>query len=99
MDMTKIGTFNIDESFNITNRGIVVLGHSTDTIMKLGQYVTLDIKGTTTAYKIIGTEIGKKFDAEYMKIGLLLSIADQTLVNYIAQNKIINKTVDILTLA
>jgi hypothetical protein len=99
MEMTKIGTFTIEESFNITNRGIVILGHSPDTIIKLGQYVTLNIKGTTTAYKIIGTEIGQKFDTEYLKIGLLLSIADQTLVDYITQNKIINKTVDILTLA
>ena len=95
--MTKIGTFNIEESFNITNRGIVILGHSPNTIIKLGLYVSLDIRETTTVYKIIGIESGKNLDLEYIKKGLLLSISDPIQVDYIAHNKIINKTVDILT--
>jgi hypothetical protein len=96
MEMKKIGTFVIQESFNITNRGIVILGHSPDTIVKPGLYVTLLINETPNTYRITGIEHGKNLDVDYLQVGLLLSIPDPKQLDFIAQNKILNKTVDII---
>ena len=86
--MTKIGTFTIEESFNITGRGIVVLGYMDEQYPKLGQYIQFTINDTKVACKIIGIERGNVLLQEPLKWGIMIDIKDHKLLSQIQTEKI-----------
>ena len=97
MELVKTGSFRIEESFNISSMGIVIVGHSSDTQIRLGLFVNLDINNIKRPYKIKGIQVGNNPEDDFVKFGLLLDIEDQTIINYLAENKIKGQTVDIFS--
>ena len=93
--MAKIGTFKIIESFNITNRGIVVVGHFMNGHAKVGSRSIVDIEGTPANVKIIGTEIGGPRDDEMIQFGLLFSFENPELENIAKSERIKEQTIEI----
>ena len=93
--MTKIGSFKIETSFNITGRGIVVSGQVIEGVPLVGTFLSANISGEEEIIKIIGTEIGNPDANGIMKFGLLLSIEDPLRVKHIGENKIKEQVVSI----
>ena len=86
--MKRVGTFKIETSFNITDRGIVVLGQIIEGIPKVGSYISIDISGKEETIKIIGTQNGNPDENGIVKFGLLLKIDNPLRINHIAENKL-----------
>lgn len=93
--MAKIATFKISESFNITNRGIVVVGHFINGHAKVGSRSTVEIKGTSAKVRIIGIEVGKPGDEDILPFGLLLSFDNSDLENVAKMERIKEQTIEI----
>ena len=93
--MAKIGTFKIWESFNITGRGIVVVGHFINGHAKVGSTSVVEIKGTSAKVKIIGTEMGGPRDDDIISFGLLFSFESTDLENVAKSERIKEQTIDI----
>ena len=93
--MTKLGTFEVEESFNITGRGIVVLGYCSDFIPKFGMSISIAITDKRDVFKIIGIEIGNIPKNGKKQFGLLIRTSPEML-KYISENKITNQTADVL---
>ena len=51
--------FKIDQSFNITDRGVVVTGHFIEGSPLIGYFLVVDIGGQPATVKITGIERGK----------------------------------------
>lgn len=94
--MKTIGSFKIESSHHITNRGIAVVGQEVEGYPKLGKYLLVDICGKKQPYRIIGIECGRPNENMIIRYGLLLSIDDPELVRYIASNKISEQVASIL---
>lgn len=94
--MTEVGTFEIQESFKITGRGIVLLGHPVDhTKILLGFFVEIKINDTVYTYKITGVDMGNYVNNKFM-VGILVDIGDPTMIEYLSKNKIKGQTATIL---
>jgi hypothetical protein len=86
--VTKIGSFKIETSFNVSNRGIVAVGQIIEGLPKLGRYISVDISGRKEVLKITGIERGNPDENGIIKFGLLLQIDDPLLIKHIAENKL-----------
>ena len=93
--MAKIGTFQIIESFNITNRGIVAFGHFINGHAKVGSTSIVEIKGTPANVKVIGIEIGRPGADDIIPFGLLLSFENPDLENIAKSERIKEQTIEI----
>jgi hypothetical protein len=83
----KTGTFKIDSIFNVTRRGIIVVGIPIDVIPKLGNSIAININGKEENYKIIGIERGNPNEEHIIKFGLLLHIDDPGKIKYILESR------------
>jgi hypothetical protein len=93
--VAKIGTFKIRESFNITGRGIEIVGHFINGHPKVGSTSFVEIKGTSAKVKIIGTEVGQPGADGILPIGLLLSFENPNLENIAKSERIKEQTIEI----
>jgi hypothetical protein len=86
--MIKSGIFKIETSFNITGRGIVVVGQLLEGRLLIGSYISVNITGEDEMVKIIGVEWGKPDENDIVKWGALLKIEDPVRIKFIGENKI-----------
>jgi len=93
--LAKIGTFKIIESFSITDRGIVVVGHFIDGHARVGSTSIVEIKGTPANVKIIGIEWGRPGDDDIIGLGLLFSFENPDLENVAKSERIKQQTIEI----
>jgi len=93
--LTKVGIFDVDESFNITGRGIVLVGYARDYIPRTGMFISIRIYEKKEVFKIIGVNMGNIPKDNKMQFGLLLQIT-AGLAKYISENKIRNRVAEIL---
>jgi len=93
------GIFKIVQSFNITNRGIVVIGHFLEGYPLIGYFLVVDIDGQPATVKIKGIERGK-VDAEgKMPWGLTLHFDDVSLEKIAETNGIKEQVVEIFAVS
>ena len=93
--MTEVGTFEIQESFNITGRRIVLSGHPVDhTKILLGFFVEININDTVYTYKITGVDMGNIVNDKFI-MGILVDIGDPTMIEYLNKHKIKDQTATI----
>jgi len=93
--MTKIGTFKILDSFNITGRGVIITGYFIDDgKARVGSTSIVEIQGTPAKVKIIGVEVGSA-EFEEMRFGFLLSFESPDLENVAKRERIKEQTIEI----
>jgi len=93
--LTKIGTFDIKESFNITLRGIVLVGYCNNCIPKTGMWVSLILRDRIEIFKITGISMGNRPKDNKDQFGLLIQTTSAT-KEYISENKINNHSAELL---
>ena len=71
--MNKVGVFKIKDSFQITGRGLVALGHLIEGTVKVGQRISLQVDGQIFLLKISGVEFGKPKENQEPFLGLRIS--------------------------
>lgn len=86
--MTRVGTFKIENSFNVSGRGIVAIGQLIEGMPKVGTYISINISDQDELIKIIGIERGNSDENDIIRFGLLLLIDDPIQAKYIAENKL-----------
>ena len=94
--MIKTGTFEIEESFYITGRGIVVLGYLNDFIPKVGMSISINILDKIEVFKIIGTSMGNRPKNNKEQFSVLIQTTPE-MTKYISENKITNQLATILS--
>jgi len=93
------GIFKIDQSFNLTNMGIVVSGHFIEGLPLFGCFLIVDIDGHPATVRIKGIERGK-FDAEgKMLWGILLHFDDLSLEKIAETNRIKEQILEIFAMS
>jgi len=93
--LTTIGIFDIEESFNITGRGIVLVGHRNDCIPKVGMCISIIVNDKIEVFKIFGISIGNRPKNDKDQFGLLIQTTP-AMTKYIAENKITAQVANLL---
>ena len=91
-----IGAFRIETSFDVSGRGIIVVGQIMDAIPKTGKFISIEISGKKEVFKITGIECGNPDENNIIRYGLLLSINDSVQFKFISDNKLDEQIADIL---
>jgi len=68
--MKKIGSFKINDSFYLTNRGIVLMGDIIEGRVKVGSTIIFAISGKEVIRKVTGVEMGDKISTREYFVGL-----------------------------
>ena len=83
------------KSFNITNRGVIVVGHFIDDgKARVGSTSIVEIQGTPAKVKIIGVEVGGPHFEE-IRFGFMLSFENPDLENVAKNEKIKEQIIEI----
>ena len=92
--MRTIGVFKIQQSFNITQRGVVAFGYFTEGQPKIGSVTNINDK--TAFVKVIGIEVGNIDNDGNLLFGLLLSFKDKDLEEIVKAERLKEQVVKIL---
>lgn len=93
--MKKIGTYKIEASFYIPDRGIITVCQQIDGIVKLGSSTNIEFQGAIIPAKIVGSYMPSLGDDEIWRCGILLRFEDGNLIKRIASEKLREQTIEI----
>jgi hypothetical protein len=94
--MERIGIFKIKTSFNVTDRGIVAVGHFIEGRASIGSWARIDLNGEAITAKIRGTEMGNPDSEGRFPFGLLLSFEEESVRKIVERDRLQEQTVYIL---
>jgi hypothetical protein len=94
--LKNTGAFEIDESFYITNRGIVLVGYCSNRFPKVGMFVAVPILDKIETFKIIGISMGNRPRHDKEQFGLVIQTTPE-MTKYITENKIINGVAELFS--
>lgn len=89
----QIAMFKVETSFNITGRGIVVVGIVTKGTVRLGACANILINYKPVAVTVSGIEHGNPDDQGIVKFGLLLRFADEECKKLAKDNRLQPQTI------
>lgn len=93
--MSRIGTFKITQSFNVTNRGVIAVGSIINGHVKVGATSTIILGGNLTPVKIMGTEMGNPGADDVVPFGILLAFESPDIELVAKTDRIKEQTIDI----
>jgi hypothetical protein len=93
--MTKIGLFKVEDQFNLTGRGLVILGQLIDGELEAGANLKLEIDDKPVSLKIKSVEFADYVSEQKSSIGLLFAIEDEGLKEFFLNQKITEQVVEI----
>ena len=93
--MTKIGLFKVEDQFNLTDRGVVILGQLLDGELKVGANLKLEIDDKSVSLKIKNVEIADYVSEKKSSVGLLFAIEDDGLKEFFLNKKITEQVAEI----
>jgi len=93
--LTNVGTFHIQNSCNITGRGLVVLGQLTDGKVKIDDYLTFKYDSKILTTVIIGVEMADNISTGEYWVGLLIGHQNDLLEIAFEKGKIEDQIADI----
>ena len=92
--MARIGVFRIKETFNVKERGIVLVGYLVEGLPKVGAFLDIQINDKITHGKIWAVTPGN-IDSEGILFALDISFEDQSINKFLEANKIQAQVVEI----
>jgi hypothetical protein len=85
--MTKIGTFQIQNSTKLIGRGLVALGQILDGAVKIGSYLTFEADGKLITLQISGVEMADNISTRESWVGLTFVYQDDQQKKHFEQLK------------
>ena len=95
--MVEKGKFNLDASFQLTGRGLVLVGDLIEGKVAAGNYITFNTGIETVTLKISSVEFVDHISERRAEIGLVLKNEDNNGINELDPLKINKQTCDIST--
>jgi hypothetical protein len=89
--MKEIGTFKIQDSFNVTLLGRIAVGEITSGIVKVNSYTHVKVNDKIILCQIKSVDLGKPVPGKDPLVGILLSSQELDLRDY----KIAEQSIDI----
>ena len=74
---TKVATFQIQKNFNLTGRGLVILGQITEGRIKMGDFLTFTHDDKTLTLMISGVEMADNISTKEHWVGLTFVYQNQ----------------------
>jgi translation elongation factor EF-Tu-like GTPase len=95
--MAKIGTFKIESSFKLTDRGLVALGQIVDGCVKIGAYTNIEVGNDIVIMQISGVEMADiNRENGVHAVGLTFGYRDEMQRNEFETMKLKEQLIDIL---
>jgi len=93
--MRRIGTFKVEESFYIPDRGIIVSCQIIEGIAKVGSSTKIEFAGTCISAIIVGVHMPSLGEDEIFRTAFLLKFEDSTITKKIASEKLMQQTIEV----
>jgi hypothetical protein len=75
--MAKVGIFQIQSSFQIKGKGLVVRGQIVEGRVKVGSFLTFEANGNIITLKIAGVDMGDNISTKEPWVGLTFDYKDE----------------------
>ena len=93
--MIKIGVFKVLYSFNVSERGLVLLGDILEGKVKVGSLITFKMQGEEISRKVTGVEMADNISTREFWVGLTFMTKEEIEKNAFQGVKVEEQIIDV----